>query len=309
MKKVLVLLSTYNGQKYLREQLESLYNQQGVYLHLLVRDDGSKDDTMKILKEYRSKFEEMTIIEGANIGCIKSFFSLIQEASTRYAEYDYYAFCDQDDVWESDKLIAAVSKLEGLSSTTKLYFSSTKLVDAYLNPIASKKIRVNNSIGANIASSRCIGCTMVFDKFLLKKASAILPFAFKCKTSYLPLHDCWTAMVAYVYGSVIYDDCPRILYRQHGGNVVGATGSLFAKWKTLLGDFMASKKERSSNCKLFMTVYGKENINSNASIVVASSLYDTSIANTMKFAFTPSLYHFNFIENLGLFFLIITRKF
>ena len=95
MKKVQVLLSTYNGEKYLKEQLDSIIAQKGVDVHILARDDGSKDDTIKILEGY----ENIDIIKGSNIGVCKSFFELINKSG----EYDYYSFADQDDVWDCDR--------------------------------------------------------------------------------------------------------------------------------------------------------------------------------------------------------------
>ena len=103
--KVLILVSTYNGEKYLPEQLDSLYAQEGVDIHILVRDDGSKDNTIGILKNYQGSKGKMTIIEGENIGAGQSFLALINEATTNYPDYDYYAFCDQDDVWYGNKVV------------------------------------------------------------------------------------------------------------------------------------------------------------------------------------------------------------
>lgn len=95
MKTVSVLLSTYNGEKYLREQLDSLLVQQGVDLRIIARDDGSKDTTVEILKEYAGKDTRVSFFEGKNVGPAQSFFDLIMKSP----DSDYYAFCDQDDVW------------------------------------------------------------------------------------------------------------------------------------------------------------------------------------------------------------------
>ena len=124
MKKVQVLLSTYNGEKYLKEQLDSIIAQKGVDVHILARDDGSKDDTIKILEGY----ENIDIIKGSNIGVCKSFFELINKSG----EYDYYSFADQDDVWDCDKLVIAINKLEKCNSKPAVYASNTRLVDANL---------------------------------------------------------------------------------------------------------------------------------------------------------------------------------
>ena len=105
MKTVQVVWSTYNGGKYLERQLDSIFDQKEVKVKFLVSDDGSTDNTRKILEKYKKKFS-LTIILGSNLGFARSFWRLVQKANNA----DYYAFCDQDDIWENDKLISAVKK-------------------------------------------------------------------------------------------------------------------------------------------------------------------------------------------------------
>lgn len=92
---ITVLMSTYNGEKYLKEQLDSILNQEQVDLKLLIRDDGSTDGTVNILKEYENSHTNIKWYSGLNLGCGKSFFQLVLDAP----KSDYYAFVDQDDVW------------------------------------------------------------------------------------------------------------------------------------------------------------------------------------------------------------------
>ena len=128
MKKVLVLLSTYNGEKYLREQLDSVLSQEGVDVSLLIRDDGSKDGTINILKEYSAKLN-VDYYEGANRGPSESFHDLLLHAQG----YDYYAFCDQDDDWHKDKLRTAVERLEQMNQEAPiLYCCNLNVVDENL---------------------------------------------------------------------------------------------------------------------------------------------------------------------------------
>ncbi|WP_276834352.1 glycosyltransferase, partial [Massilicoli timonensis] len=105
-KRILVLLSAYNGEKYISAQIESiLYQKTEHQVDLLIRDDGSNDDTLNILQEYETKYpDRIKVVEGENIGYNKSFFWLIQEANG----YDYYSLSDQDDVWLDNKLDIAV---------------------------------------------------------------------------------------------------------------------------------------------------------------------------------------------------------
>ena len=126
MKEVTILLSTYNGEKYLEEQLESITSQKGVSTKIIVRDDGSSDRTCDILDTWKEK-SALTWYRGENIGPAQSFMDLLRNAG----DACYYAFSDQDDFWLSDKMQTAVSKLESYDGRPALYFCQTELVDKY----------------------------------------------------------------------------------------------------------------------------------------------------------------------------------
>ena len=108
MYKVQVLLSTYNGEKYIREQLDSILTQKDIEVSILIRDDGSTDSTVDIIHEYCSNNSDIKLIKGSNMGACKSFFELFKEADMGY---DYYALADQDDYWYADKLTVACNML------------------------------------------------------------------------------------------------------------------------------------------------------------------------------------------------------
>ena len=132
--KVVVLMSTYNGQKYLRQQLDSLLNQTVRPTKILIRDDGSNDDTVNLLEEYASFYSFIEYYCGKNIGPAKSFFELINKCDG----YDYYALCDQDDVWFKDKLEVAINTLEKENKNIPLLYAGRfTLTDENLNPLNS----------------------------------------------------------------------------------------------------------------------------------------------------------------------------
>lgn len=162
--KVQILMSTYNGEKYLKEQIESLINQRNVDISILVRDDGSTDGTVKILKEYQEK-GILKWYDGENLKPAKSFLDLINKAD----ESDYYAFCDQDDVWLEDKLEIAINKLNSCDKERPaLYYGRPRLVDSKLNYIKNPKKSKDCMIKyeSAIINSNATGCTMVFNKKL-----------------------------------------------------------------------------------------------------------------------------------------------
>ena len=213
MQTVTILLSTYNGEKYLSEQLDSLLSQQGIIVRILVRDDGSTDRTLEILKHYKARFSDCIFIKcGLHKGFSGSFLALASGAG----DSDYYAFCDQDDVWAADKLQTAVSKIDSSSDTPQMYFSNAMLVDSRLRPI--KKFHRNFSfppiLSMRLTDNPAPGCTMVFNK----KA---LDLFVKVNESRLVYYDYWMYLLCSYLGLVVYDSSCMVHYRQHDSNVMG----------------------------------------------------------------------------------------
>ena len=125
MYSVAVAMSTYNGETYLREQIESILGQKDVHVELFVRDDGSEDRTLQLLREYREKHRNVHIFRGKNAGVGNSFYQLLYKISP---EYDYYAFADQDDIWHEQKLVRGIGLLQ--KSGASLYASNQECIDA-----------------------------------------------------------------------------------------------------------------------------------------------------------------------------------
>lgn len=223
--KVKVLLSTYNGEKYLSKQLNSLLQQSYKNLHILVRDDGSKDNTVKILKEYQDKFpEKIKIVSQKNIGVIESFFKLIEISENNY---DFYFFCDQDDFWENDKVKKAVKIMKKEKENYVGYCSNLKLVDenlnfikfAYFKPL---KPSLLNSFLENIVTGCTYGCNKNLFLKIKEKTEVV-------DTKKITMHDHYFYFLTCLYGKLIYDEESYILYRQHANNVIGMKGNNFFK--------------------------------------------------------------------------------
>lgn len=215
MEKVQVLLSTYQGEQFLEEQMESLLRQTWKNLEILVRDDGSKDNTRKILEHYSENYENIRYYPGKNIGVTKSFFELLAKSDA-----EYVAFCDQDDVWLEHKIEAAVRKLKKAKGPA-LYCSNKILVDQNLHPMKKQdRKQLRPGFGNAVVECICTGCTAVLNRELADMISARLP-------EHAILHDWWTYLAATYTGKVIFDKHAYILYRQHEGNVVGAKGGFW----------------------------------------------------------------------------------
>lgn len=212
MERVQILMSTYNGEKYLREQIESIINQEGVDVSILVRDDGSTDSTISILDEYK-KQGILDFYTGENLRPARSFMHLVMNAP----ESDYYALCDQDDVWLQGKLEKAVEALRNETGSA-LYYHGMNLVDSDLNKFGyyfrkeeyAQSLEYSCLFGDEIA-----GCTMVFNKQLLSEIKKYNP-------EFITMHDGWVHRVCLcVGGKIIGDQTPYINYRQHQNNAVG----------------------------------------------------------------------------------------
>lgn len=219
MKKILILVSTYNGEKYIEQQLNSLLEQEGVNIHVIVRDDGSEDDTVEKLKKMSDS--RITCLYEQNIGASKSFFELIKKASP---EYDYYAFCDQDDVWLKDKLKIAINHLNDFENNKpSLYYSGQILTDENLNVINEHYLDTQKSVQANWIFNQMAGCTAVFNKKLLEILKKHIP-------NNIRYHDAWCYKVCVAFeGNVFVDKKGYILYRQHGNNVIGMNTGIKGK--------------------------------------------------------------------------------
>lgn len=225
---VLVLMSTYNGERFIREQIDSILTQKEVNVRLLVRDDGSTDKTLEILNEYQSA-GKLTYYTGENIGPQLSFMHLLQNAP----ECGYYAFADQDDYWLDDKLSCAVCHLQEKENTPALYFSQTQLVDEKLSPLESVVINPLLTFGEALVYKFIGGCTMVLNHKLRTAISDKLP-------AKMPMHDIWIYTFAMAINAFVYfDKTPHILYRQHGNNTVGQGQGFLYEWKQRYKRFLS----------------------------------------------------------------------
>jgi glycosyltransferase involved in cell wall biosynthesis len=224
-----ILLCTLNGERFLAEQLASIERQTFKNWKLIASDDGSSDRTKSILQAFARSFEpgKVKIIDGPRRGAPANFLFL---ACAKNLVSEYYTFCDQDDVWEADKLVRAIDTLERAgASVPALYGSRTSLIDENgkmtgLSPLFAKTPTFPSALVQNIAG----GNTMVFDQ----KARELLAF---CGADVnIPSHDWWLYQVTSASGGYVhYDVYPSVRYRQHTRNVIGSNMGFAARMRRL----------------------------------------------------------------------------
>lgn len=252
--KLIVLMSTYNGEKYIREQLDSLINQDLKPYKILIRDDGSKDNTVCILEEYASKYNYIEYYCGKNLGPAKSFWELINNCP----EADYYSLCDQDDVWFSNKLSSAVSMLEKENKKIPLLYAGRfTLTDEKLYPLNSNvsKLYSFTDFAHSLIYHTAPGCTFVFNDEARKQI-----VKYDVNKEYCVIHDAIIHKIVTMFGKMVLDETPHMLYRQHSNNVYGLTANKFAEFVHRISSFLSGnvKNYRSNYAKSLLNVYSRE---------------------------------------------------
>lgn len=220
---VAILLSTYNGQRFVAAQLESFRTQTHADWVLYWRDDGSTDDTPAIVRGFLAELPPARRViadDRGRVGATESFLRLLRHAVRD--GHTLFAFADQDDVWAAEKLARGANALAGTPPLVpSLYFARQTLVDAALRPLGvSPAIRRKPGFPAALAQNVATGCTLMLNRSAAERvAASIAPAA--------TFHDWWCyLLVAGAEGRLIWDQTPVVQYRQHDGSLVGAPASL-----------------------------------------------------------------------------------
>ena len=283
MPSCLVLLCTYNGEKYLREQLDSILNQKGVDIFIKIADDRSNDDTVNILKEYANKYSNVEFsINEKNKKFTYNFIDLL--FSINSTNYDYYAFADQDDVWLDNKVISAIATLKNSKNENgMLYCSNLTIVDKDLNKIGymedEKVLKTNkyNILASNIAT----GCTIVFNNAFMRQVTKYYPVG-------IYLHDYWLLLVATFTAEYFYDINSYILYRQHGNNQIGGNKKTSIIKK--INNFIHKKNTYFTYLlKELLNGYSSDIQPEDCELIKILANYRTSFKNKLKIIFSRKI--------------------
>ena len=211
-------MSTYNGEKYLDKQLKSLAEQTEIdNIILYIRDDGSTDNTLNVIETWKDKIK-IVLIKGNNAGPAFSFWKLLMNQEINA---DYYAFCDQDDIWDKDKIEQGIDKL---TDRYQLYACNCRIIDEN-----DKVVKINRVLGSpNIDIQRLFvsgctqGCSMIF-------TDALCQYIRNQKINCVPMHDIVLMLYAKYFGLIYWDTEPHFSYRVHSNNVVAKNNKSFVK--------------------------------------------------------------------------------
>ena len=296
MYKIAILMSTYNGEKYISEQLNSILNQKDIQFELFIRDDGSSDKTPDIISKYvhdNSLIHFINADNRENLGFNKSFFALIHYAIHSLKDYDLFAFADQDDYWIDTKLSRAVHMIESaLNESNKnmsvpLYYYANKFwSDENLNPEHEDDMSyLRNDYFDMFMLPPVYGCTSVFNRALGEITLNTLP-----KDEFL--YDVYMYRLACTMNSVLVADKEaQIYYRRHGNNASGDTMKLspLKHFKELL-----TKKSSFHGMQNYITEIYKIHANDmeeeQKRLCVLIIEYDKSFKKRMKLLFWPKAY-------------------
>lgn len=275
---VCVMMSTYNGEKYIIDQINSILGQNHVDVTLMIRDDGSTDGTLDILRKFETVHDNISVYEGNNLGYAQSFWSILLEVPT---SYDYYAFSDQDDVWEPNKLASGIHALRQSKDSRKLYASALNVTDADLN-FQYKNVFKNlkPQFGSAITRPRLSGCTMIFTPALLmlcRKMDIRQPDGM-CMS-----HD-GTVYLTYLAcdGKILFSQKSYIKLRRHESTVTGHGKGLIKRIYSVTNIFSSRRHEATKQAK-FLYTYLKDDMTDESKALCEAILhYQDSLSATLK---------------------------
>lgn len=294
---VAILLATYNGELFIEQQLDSIIRQSHANWILYISDDGSTDATLSILYRYRKALgaEKIYIFDGPRQGFAQNFLSLIRHPKVAG---DYFAFCDQDDIWFDDKLQRAVSALSKLSPEyPALYCSRTQLIDSVGkvtgdSPLFKREPSFRNALVQSLAGAN----TMMLNSIARKLLASVEPNA------QVVSHD-WLAylLISGCGGRVVYDLEPTLSYRQHGSNLIGANGGLKARAVRMLKVFCGVfKKWNKDNIMVLDSFHDRLDSSSYKALKYFSSARSSNPVYRIYFLRKSGVYRQTWLDNIAL---------
>ena len=249
---ITILMATFNGEVYIKEQLDSLLNQTYNNIEIFVSDDGSTDRTIDIVQDYVKIDSRIHFEKSKHGGACKNFSNLL----LKHKDSQYIMFCDQDDVWDIYKVQKSYELIRNYEKVPALVYCDKTFVDEGLNALEIKERNYSNSFKQILCQNHIYGCTMIINKQLIGLLT--IPY-------FATMHDHWIALVAASYGVIEKLDETLIKYRQHNRNVTGGLKQFSIKNKILTWNLI-NKQLREENlmcykfCKEFIRTSEKNSM-------------------------------------------------
>lgn len=275
---VAILLSTFNGENYIQTQIESLLKQRGCIVEIFLRDDGSKDSTVEIIKKMMVQHPSLHLSEGTNVGYKSSFFELLFSVQ----HFGFYAFCDQDDIWLDTKLMSAIKYLKPIKGPA-LYSCKKIYVDSQLNKLNIKDKTPPLTLDYGFFRGGACGCTMVWnDTFhqIIRRYVPKQPFK---------SHDDYVRCLAIALGvSTFLDENPQILYRRHANNQsILPTKRIYRLFSQGITKF-GSRADLKKICEDIKCGYSSE-LTKDAQVFIEQILAKDSLKSRLELMSNPNL--------------------
>jgi len=263
---ITIIMAVYNGQEYIREQLESLKDQTYTEWRLVIRDDRSSDKTAEIVKKFSDEVEQEVIfkVNEKPSGSAKNNFALLINDAK---ESDYVMFCDQDDIWKKDKIEITFNKMKQAEERyggdfPLLVHGDVEVIDENGNINADSMfemshINADSKLPQILIQNHVTGCTMMCNKKLI---AGISEYA---SSEYIIMHDYLAALYASVFGKIEVIKKPLLSYRQHSGNSVGAKNNnnpvyLLKRLANGRKSYKEAMETSRNQVKFFVEIYREE---------------------------------------------------
>ncbi len=276
MEQVKVVMSTFNGEEHIIRQIDSIIQQSGVHVSILIRDDGSTDETISLLRQYSKDHQQVQVLAGRNIGWRKSFIEVLKVADSA----EYYAFSDQDDVWIKEKLEKSIKILRQADSKKPAMVHCNRFsCSEDLKPFDSQSMKVRKPVSRKNALTQeyAQGCTIVMNSAAKKLVTRYQP-------NEMAPHDFWTGLICYYFGSVYYLD-ERLIYHVRYNGSQSFAGDIKSGQKSRLKSMFTKKQIYYNPAEDLMSGYSDLLTKEDLSFLKCAATAKRSLVSRMRLLF------------------------
>jgi glycosyltransferase involved in cell wall biosynthesis len=296
-----ILLSTFNGDRFLRAMLDSVAAQIGVNLILYWRDDGSNDSSVQLVRSYRDRIDLREVPGLERLGPSASFLSLLRKAASHHASFH---FADQDDVWEPRK-VAHAHHVVTQNEMPALFHCRQQLIDYNGRPLKLSRLSGPGSFKNALCENIAVGCTVALNQSAARLVA-------KDNPKQALMHDWWAYIVVSAVGRIEYDSNPWTQYRQHSQNAVGGTQGFFRDWYKRVRRHISRPSNaptRIGQLSDLLDIHGEILTDEQRSLVERLIAGKTSLSQRLKNCILPPATRQSWVDQLLLRGILLTNRF